>query len=45
MVKHTDTYMQEIKGHSDWVNSVTFSQDLTLVASVDGTDLACSDVG
>jgi WD40 repeat protein len=34
--------MQDIKGYSDWVNSVTFSQALTLVASADGTDLACS---
>lgn len=37
--------MKEINGYSDWVNSVTFSQDLTLVVSVDGMDLACSDVG
>jgi WD40 repeat protein len=44
MVKHTGNCTQEIKGYSDWVNSVTFSQALTLVASADGTDLACSVV-
>lgn len=45
MVKYTGNNMLRIKGYSNWISLVTFSQDLILVASVEGTDLAGSDVG